>query len=210
MLTRASLPGPPRSTWSAVDNLRPVHPVLVTIIGAAVAYAGTMIDNFVAFAAQLSVTPRERHRRAVEGQVIGVASLVAIAATVGDVLRAVPRPLTALFAVAPWWLAARAWTERGRTADEVPARGAMTTFLVTLALGGDNLGVWIPLFRLDGVARGLIAVAVVALGEVVFVTAAGAIARHPRVVRGARRLTPRLIPFVYLALGAVIVIEALT
>lgn len=183
--------------------------LLVTIVTAVAAFAGTMVDNFVAFAAQLAVTAPARHRRAIVGQATGIAALVLIALVVGDVLSGVPRSATALFALAPWWLAAHAWRHRVDPPHRAPARGGVATFAVTIALGGDNLGVWIPLLRLDGTVRDLVAVAVFALCEALFLAVVSAIARHPRVITLGARWASLALPIVYVALGVLIAVEAL-
>ena len=174
---------------------------------ASLAYVGTMFDNFFAFAAQLIVTERARYRRVSWAQVAGVIALLIISAAVGSALAPIPLRWVGLACAAPWALAGFAWRHRH---DERPIqfrRGALTTFIVTLALGGDNLAVWIPLVRASGAEGGLVDVAVFAIGEIVFLWSAQRLAGHPRVVAWGERRAPALVPWVYLALGVLVLVE---
>ena len=60
------------------------------VLVAALAYVATMFDNYFAFAAQLVVTPPERHRRVAWAQVWGVGTLLAISAAVARRSRRFP------------------------------------------------------------------------------------------------------------------------
>ncbi|MDE3082984.1 MAG: cadmium resistance transporter [Acidobacteriota bacterium] len=177
---------------------------------AALAYLGTMVDNYFAFAAQLVVTPPARHRRVAWAQVLGVGALVAIAAAVGSALSAVPLRVVGVLAVAPFALAVHAWRQRREPVREQYRRGATTTFLATLALGGDNVAVWIPLLRATGVDGALAMLATFAVLEFAFVTSAQTLATRPGVVAWGTRHAPRLVPIVYGALGVLILFECHT
>ena len=173
-------------------------------------FVGTMLDNFFAFSAQLVVTTRTRYRRIAWAQASGVAALIVIAASVGSALTPVPQRWIGVLCIAPWALAVHAWRHRGDDATPQFRRGALTTFAVTLALGGDNLAVWIPLLRVGGVVHALITVATFALWELLFVLGAQILTSHPRVVAWGSRRAPSLIPVVYLGLGVMILIECHT
>jgi cadmium resistance protein CadD (predicted permease) len=72
------------------------------------------------------------------------------------------------------------------------------------------LAVWIPLLRANGLAHGLITAAVFVVLEVVFLVSAQRLALHPRVVTWGRNHAPAVIPFVYVALGVLILFECHT
>ncbi len=180
------------------------------LVVASLAYVGTMFDNYFAFAAQLVVTARDRYRRVAWAQATGVATLVVIAWGVGAAFNAVPLRLIGLLAIAPWGLAWYAWRHRHAPAPDAPRRGATTTFLATLALGGDNLAVWIPLLRARGVAGALVMVATFAALEVIFVVSSQYLASRPRVVAWGTRHAPTLVPVVYAALGVLVLFECHT
>ena len=185
-----------------------MHSVLDVVALSSVAFVGTMFDNYFAFAAQLLVTDQKRFRRVAWAQAVGVAMLIVVAAGVGSVLSAVPAQWTALFCLAPWSMALYRWRHRDQGATARYRRGAFTTVLVTIALGGDNLGVWIPLLRVDGMAKGLLTVAVFAAWEALFLVSAQRLTRHPRVAAFGEANAHRLVPWVYLVLGGLILIES--
>lgn len=187
-----------------------MHGVINVIVVASLAFLGTMFDNYFAFAAQLVVTDRSRYRRVGWAQALGVASLLVVAAGVGTLLDPIPVRWVGLLCVAPWALALHAWRHRGDERREQYRRGALTTYVVTLALGGDNLAVWIPLLRSGGVGAGLGATAVFVAWEAVFVVSAVALAGHPRVVAWGARWGPDLVPWIYLGLGVLILAECHT
>lgn len=184
-----------------------MHSVWAILIVASLAYLGTMFDNFFAFAAQLVVTERRRYRRVSWGQGLGVAVLLVLASGVSSLLAPIPTRWIGILAIVPWTFAVYAWRHRKQDRVEQYRRGAVTTFVVTLALGGDNLAVWIPLLRATGVAGGLLSSAVFALWEIVFVLCAQALASHPRVVSWGTRRGPAFVPLVYVALGVLILLE---
>ena len=118
--------------------------------------------------------------------------------------------LIGLLCVAPWALAAYGWRHRRDERREQFRRGALTTFVVTLALGGDNLAVWIPLLRANGAASGLATAGIFAVWELLFIISAQALAGHPRVVSWGTKYGPTLVPWVYLGLGVLILVECHT
>ncbi len=184
-----------------------MHSLSVTITVATLAFIGTMLDDFFAFAAQLVLTPREMHKRVGAAQVLGVMSLVLISAVVGSVLLSVPLRWIGVLALAPWALAFHAWQHRSDPTRQKYRRSSLTTFAVTLALGGDNLAVWIPLLRANNAFREVLTIALFALWEGVFLTAARLLVNRPRVIEWGIKFSRSLVPVVYLGLGFLILAE---
>ena len=184
-----------------------MHTILSVIVVAILAFAGTMFDNFFAFAAQLLVTEEQRVRRVSYAQAFGVATLLVLAGGIGSLLTPIPLPWVGLLCLAPWALAWHAWRHRKKEPNEVFRRGALTTFLMTLALGGDNLAVWIPLLRADGVFHSFVTVAVFAVMELLFIICARAVTTQPRVVAWGTKHAPAFLPWLYFGLGVLILIE---
>jgi cadmium resistance protein CadD (predicted permease) len=184
-----------------------VHSIGVVVIVASLAFIGTMCDNYFAFAAQLLVTDHSRYRRVSWAQAIGIIVLLFIAAGIGSLLAPVPTRWIGIFALAPWALAVQAWRTRDKPTHEQFRRGAITTFTLTLALGGDNLAVWIPLLRANGAVHAFVTLVVFALWEVLFIVSAQAIVRHPRVVTWGDQHAKSFVPWIYVVLGIVILAE---
>jgi cadmium resistance protein CadD (predicted permease) len=138
-----------------------------------------------------------------------MALLLAVAGAIGSILAPIPVRWIGLLCVAPFAFALHAWRHREAPREQY-RRGSITTFAITLALGGDNLAVWIPLLRANGLAHGLVTVAVFAVLEVVFLVSAQRLAQHPRVVAWGRARAPAIVPYVYIALGVLILWECHT
>ncbi|HEY5265623.1 MAG TPA: cadmium resistance transporter [Acidimicrobiales bacterium] len=186
-----------------------MHTILGVVVITSLAFIGTMVDNFFAFAAQLVVTERARFRRVGWAQAIGVATIVVIASAVGSLLAPIPIRWIGILSIAPLAFALQAWGHRA-TPRSQNRRGGITTFMITLALGGDNLAVWIPLFRANGFVHAFVATGTIALWEVFFLSSAQRLATHPRVVKWGADHAPTIMPFVYVALGVLILIECHT
>ncbi len=180
-----------------------MHDVVTTVVVAAGAFIGTSIDNFIAFAAQLALTDRRRFARASYGQLTGVVTLIVISGGVGTALEAIPLRAVGALAFVPIILAVIAWRKRGDP-RHVAKRGAVTTFLITVALGGDNIAVWVPILRADGLHRGALAAGVFVALDVVLISLARVTASHPKVIAVSTRWSPRLTPVLYGALAVVI------
>jgi cadmium resistance protein CadD (predicted permease) len=109
--------------------------------------------------------------------------------------------------VVPWALAAHAWRHRDSPDREQFKRGAVTTFALTIALGGDNLAVWIPLLRANSAFHAIITILIFAIWEILFISSAQALVNHPRVVTWGNTHAKSVIPWIYVALGVLILVE---
>jgi cadmium resistance protein CadD (predicted permease) len=169
-----------------------VHTIFGVVVVASLAFVGTMFDNFFAFASQLVVTDRAKYRRVGWGQASGVATLIILAAGVGSVLAPIPLWLVGVLSIAPFALGVHAWRRRHQPQGEQFRRGVITTF---------------TLLRANGLVHAIVTVATFAVWEVVFVASALRITSHPRVVTWGSRHAPALIPWIYFALGILILFE---
>ncbi len=186
-----------------------MHTLLGVILVASFAFLGTMFDNFFAFAAQLVVTQPSRFRRVGWAHALAIATIVMLASGLGSLLAPIPLRWIGLLSVAPFAFALHAWRHRAPAREQF-RRGSVTTFVLALGLGGDNLAVWIPLFRADGVAHAFLTVATFALWEMVFLFSAVQFATHPRVVRWGNEHAATFMPYLYVMLGVLILIECRT
>ncbi len=182
---------------------------LVVVVISSLAFLGTMFDNFFAFSARLIITAHEKYRRLYWAQGLGVAALVALTASIGTILAPVPLRWVGLLCVAPFSFALYAWRHRA-TPHELHKRGSLTTFVSTLALGGDNIAVWIPLLRANGATRAITTIAVFAFWEAVFLFGAQRLARHPPIVAWGRQHSPHVLPVTYFLLGVLVLVECHT
>jgi cadmium resistance protein CadD (predicted permease) len=186
-----------------------VRTIVGVVVVASLAFLGTMVDNYFAFAAQLVVTERRRFRRVGLSQAVGVLVLAGLAAGLGSLLAPIPLRWVGLLCVAPFAFAVHAWRHRSAPREQF-RRGAVTTFAMTLALGGDNVAVWIPLLRANRAAHAALAVLVFAAWDAIFVLSAQRLASHPRVVAWGEAHAPGAMPYLYVFLGALILVECHT
>lgn len=183
-----------------------VH-VVVVALGAFVA---TNLDDVFAFSAQLALTEPERHRRAQRGQVAGELALFIVAAGAGSALSTVPLRAVGVLALVPLVLAviaARSLFNGDEDRHRAHRRGMIATALITIAMGADNIAVWTPLLRADGVAHGAITFGVFTVCDLGLVVVASLIARRERVIRIGQRVARWALPLLYLALSVVVAWE---
>lgn len=79
---------------------------------------------------------------------------------------------------------------------------------VTVANGGDNVAVYVPAFRVLGIAGTAVTVVVFALGVVVWCLAASWLGSHRRVVGAVERWGHWLVPAVFVTIGVVVLAGA--
>ncbi len=155
-------------TFVLSGNLGECTPLIGVIVVASLAFVGTMFDNFFAFAAQLVVTKRERFRRVSWAQALAMTNHCHNFECGRIVTFADPRSLD-------WRVMPRALRLRGArvvNTDSCRAkqfrRGSVTTFAITMALGGDNIAVWTPIFRSNSLGYAFLTVATFLGWELIF------------------------------------------
>jgi cadmium resistance protein CadD (predicted permease) len=181
----------------------PMHDVIVAVAIGVGAFVGTMVDNFFAFAAQLVLTEPKRFRRVSYAHVIGVLVLLIGSAAVGSALNFISLEWIGVLAVAPLALAWHGWRHRNELSPQ--RRGATTTFLVTVGLGGDNLAIWIPILRAQGVLRGIAVALTILVLDIGAVFLARYVVKRPSVIQFGQRWSLTLMPPLYCGLAVLIV-----
>jgi len=187
---------------------------------ATAAFVGTNVDNTLVVMAMVAGAPTERAPRIAAGQVVGFVVLVAAALAGAAVLFEFSARVVGLFGLVPLAIGlhglfvlrrgagSKGAGPRPSPANRAVGRSLTAAALVTIATGGDNLAVYIPLFRVSGATRlGVIAV-VFALGEVVVTAVVLAGGRHPR----ARALMDRFgavgVPVLLCGVGVLVLVTA--
>jgi cadmium resistance protein CadD (predicted permease) len=183
---------------------------------AAVAFAGTNVDNTLVTMAMVAGAPLHRSRRIAAGQVAGFIVLVAVAAAGAIVLFEFSARVVGLLGLVPLAIGLRgliglrpgasaSGARRRKSASErAVGRSLTAAMLVTIGAGGDNLAVYIPLFRVGGATRlGVIAV-VFALGEVAVTALVLAGGRHPRARNVLDRLGALAVPVLLCGIGVLV------
>ncbi|MFJ8476865.1 cadmium resistance transporter [Kitasatospora sp. NPDC094011] len=155
-------------------------------------------------------------RRIMLGQYLGFAAILAASAVATAGATLLPAAALPYLGLLPLglglWAARQGWRDRAGHGDEAPpARnggpGALELAAVTFANGGDNIGVYTPVFATAGVG-GTTAYAVVFLILVAVWCLAGKyLATRPAVARALGRWGLVLHPAVLIALGLFILID---
>lgn len=195
---------------------------------AAAAFVGTNIDNAVVTMALVAGAPLERAHRIAAGQVIGFAVLVAVAAAAAALLFEFSAAVVGLLGLVPLALGLRGLVALGRSrrGEEHPdetgrgrkrrlrpeeravGRSLTAAALITISAGGDNLAVYIPLFRVGGATNVGVILAIFVLGEVLITWIVLAGGRHPRARSVMLRLGHLAVPILLCCIGVLVMVEA--
>ena len=189
---------------------------LSTILQAVGLFVVTNIDDIIVlslFYAQGAGLPRTT-TKILLGQYLGfggilLASLV-VALSAGALL---PEGAIAYFGLLPLVLglraAWRAWRNRDDDDDDDDGKplSVLTIAAVTFANGGDNIGVYVPVFLTLGPVVAALYAAVFLLLVAVLVLAAKFVVTRAPVARALERWESVLFPLVLIALGVVILVE---
>jgi cadmium resistance protein CadD (predicted permease) len=201
------------------------------LVGQAIAlFSLTNVDDIIVLAVFFGqAISRSGRLRVVLGQYLGVAGilLAAVVGTLGAGL--LPEKAIPYLGLLPLFLGLRAawrvWQERRQTAAGAeagsqshdaeaqgtthPGRepGVLTVAAVTLANGGDNIGVYVPVFAATGVGALLSYVIVFLLLVAVWCVAGWWFASRPVVAQVLTRWGHLILPVVLIAIGLIILIE---
>ena len=187
------------------------------VVRAAGLFAVTNIDDILVLALFFAQgAGRRGTTRAVTiGQYLGFAAtlVVAVAASLGATL--LPENAVPYLGLLPLLLGIRAgvqaWRHRGHS-DEDPdeaTRGpsALEVSAVTFANGGDNIGVYVPVFAGAGIRGISVYVVVFLILVAVWVVAGRYFATRPAVARALSRWGHILLPVVLIGIGVLIIVE---
>lgn len=163
---------------------------------------------------------RFRARHVFLGQALGLGLLVLISLAAALLALAVPSGWVRLLGLLPIALGLRQLIDRRRGADSngephalAPARAesgwrrAAAVAGVTLANGGDNIGVYVPLFATRSPWETALILGVFAAMLVVWTFGGYTLARHSAVAARLQRVSGALMPWVLIGLGVVLLID---
>lgn len=185
--------------------------ILLTVAGA---FVGTNIDDFVVLLLIALSAPSEGVRvwQVVGGQYAGFAALVAISLAGGALLREVPVQWVGLFGLIPVALGIRELLRMRRpepqASETLRADSAPAVALLTIANGGDNVSVYVLLFRHLDLAGTALTLAVFAVLVAVWCAAALLLGRYARLVPGVVRVGRWVSPCLFIAIGLIVVVSS--
>ncbi len=187
---------------------------------AIVMFASTNIDDIFVLLGFFA-DPRFRAKQIVIGQYLGIGALYGISVIASFLVLVIPAAYIGLLGFAPIYFGAKRLWERWNgieTGDapedhEKAAAGhgnIVAVTLVTIANGGDNISVYTPIFATRSAYEVLTIGCIFALLTAIWLGAAHSLVNHPTLGAPIRRHGHRLVPFVLIALGILILYEART
>lgn len=191
--------------------------LLVTVRSAVAIFVGTGIEDlFTLTALFLSsrVTGQPRPWQIVTGWYSGIACLVVISVTAALGLVLVPQDWTGLLGLVPLAIGIYKLTQAvrargtGTSAQPLMAAGVASVAALAISNGGDNVGVYVPVFRTVGPLHSAVMVAVFAVCLGGWCLLASVLGSHKGVVAIMGPYGKWIIPAVYITVGTVIVVNS--
>jgi cadmium resistance protein CadD (predicted permease) len=193
---------------------------LVGVIGVAVVlFATTNVDDVFVLLGFFS-DPSLRVGQVALGQYLGIAGLYGVCVAGSLISLVVPPVYIGLLGLAPivigltkvWKLRTGVDSSEPDTKEPAEKRGGsghvVAVAAITLANGGDNISIYTPLFSTRSAHDVAVIGVVFALMTAVWLGAAYYLTHHPTLGAPIRRYGRRLVPFVLIALGVLILHEA--
>jgi cadmium resistance protein CadD (predicted permease) len=189
----------------------------VALLGQAVGlFISTDLDDVLVLLGFFA-DPRFRIRQIVAGQFLGIAMLYAVSVAGAWATLIMPRAYIGLLGLVPLTMGLKSAWElfSDDSGEQVSERGApagraniAAVVAMTVANGGDNVSVYIPLFAMrSGPDIALMGV-VFAVMTAVWLSLAYWLTRHRMIGAPVRRYTRVLMPFVFVTLGVFILYQA--
>lgn len=182
--------------------------MLRAAVAAAAAFAATNVDDlFVLMLLFGQAANGPERRKIVLGQYLGAALLTAVSLAGALGVGLFPAGLLRLLGLVPMVLGIRAWLKRdGEETTENSALSVLGVSALTVANGGDNIGVYLPLLaRMDGGEKTAV-VAVFALLCGLWCALGSRLAVLPAVAKTISRHKGWLVPAVLVLLGVSILL----
>ncbi|WP_263351039.1 cadmium resistance transporter [Acidicapsa acidisoli] len=181
-------------------------------------FASTNVDDIFVLVGFFS-DPRLHVRDIVIGQYVGIAALFGVSVAVSLLSLVIPSAYMGLLGIAPILIGAKKLLElyrsRDRVEESLETRSVSGAYmrttavaLVTIANGGDNIGVYTPTFAIrSGHAITMIAL-VFAVMTALWCFIAHSIVSHPKLGAPIRRYGHRVAPMVLISLGFLILFQS--
>jgi cadmium resistance transport/sequestration family protein len=188
-------------------------------------FAATNIDDIVVlmmFFSQIhpQVSSGLRGRHIVIGQYLGFAALIlaSLPGYLGGLV--LPKPWIGLLGLLPIMIGIKQWRYGQDTVPVQTVKSRQQNWLgflhpytaqvalVTLANGGDNIGIYVPLFASSTLPQLLVILGMFLLLIAVWCGIAYTLAQHPQVAPLLSRHAHRIVPIVLIGLGLYILVES--
>jgi cadmium resistance protein CadD (predicted permease) len=176
-------------------------------LGSALFVATNIDDIFILLA--LFADPRLRARQIVAGQLLGMSALIVVTAGASAVAVALASKYVGLLGLAPLGIGvARLLWRADEDAEEPPSvRSAgkiVAVTIITLANGGDNLAIYVPVFARQTRLGQLVLSATFMILTAAWCWLGYTLVHHPKLGAPIRRYAAPATPYVLIALGVYI------
>lgn len=185
------------------------------IITSLIAFASTNVDDIFLLTLFYG-DKRFRHREILAGQLLGIGTLIAISLAGSLLGLLVAPPYMGLLGLIPIFLGVKGiialWRNDADADDEdLHTRKGKSRLLsvagVTIANGGDNIGIYVPLFATFAWPDKMVMITIFFLMTFVWCFTARYFVKHPYVAKNVERYGHIVTPFVLVALGVYIFYE---
>lgn len=183
---------------------------MIGVVGVAIAlFLATNLDDVFVLLVFFS-DRRFRTREIVAGQLLGILLLAGGSWILSRGATVLPPHLVGWLGLAPALLGVWMLVRKKDDDDDAPPKGLGVIAIagVTIANGADNVAAYVPFFALRTWSETLVVVGVFAAMTIVWCLLAHRLVHHPTLGAPIRRWGGRLLPFVLVALGVWIFVEA--
>ncbi len=188
----------------------PAGGIVAVVLTAAALFAATNIDDIVvltvlSISASATGQPRPWHVWA--GQYLGFGVLIGASLAAAAGLALVPLHWLWLLGLLPlglglYKLAVAIRAHRaGQQASPAAVTGLIGVMGLTIVNGGDNLSVYIPVFRTSSAAEIAVIIAVFLVGVALYCQASKLFAGHRAVIQAVQRWGEWIVPVVFILIG---------
>lgn len=192
--------------------------LLTTIFTAVAAYVATSIDYVIILLILFSQTMKKGQLKSIViGQYLGTAILVGVSLLAAYSLTLVPSHWVGLLGLIPIYLGIRVWKREEDEDDEEnllsrlssgnPNRLFVTITVITLAAGGDNIGVYIPYFSTLNPSETVVMLVVFAILVAVLCYLSYRLAAVKTISETIENWERWIVPTVFIGLGILIMAE---
>ncbi|WP_394121291.1 CadD family cadmium resistance transporter [Planococcus donghaensis] len=192
--------------------------MITTIFSAVAAYVATSIDYVIILLILFSQTMKKGQLKSIViGQYLGTAILVGVSLLAAYGLALVPEHWVGLLGLIPIYLGIKVWLKEEEENDEEDIlsrlssgksnRFFVTVTVITLAAGGDNIGVYIPYFSTLHLSETVVMLVVFAIMTAVLCYLSYRLASVKSISETIEKWERWIVPVVFIGLGILIMVE---
>lgn len=191
------------------------HSTMLATIGLAVVlFASTNIDDIFVLLGFFA-DRRYGERQIFAGQYLGIAALIGVSIFASMIAFVFPAPYVALLGLLPVLIGCKKLMDllkteaAGKTlvSSRSGAGNIAAVAALTIANGGDNIGIYTPVFATSSLGEVTVTIAVFALMVAVWILSARWLVNHQSLGMPIRRFGHRIAPVVLIAIGIYVMYE---